>query len=181
MIKEVIVVEGRDDEAAVKAAVDAETIATHGYGIAKSTWDLLAMAYRERGLIIFTDPDFAGEKIRTRIAQKFPASKHAYLPREQADCQGDIGIENGSPQHIREALEKARCTSQVREIIFRQEEMMAYGLAGVADAAKNRDKLGKALGIGYGNAKVFFNRLNQYGVTRQEFIEAWKNYIHQQR
>lgn len=180
MIKEVIVVEGRDDEAAVKAAVEAETIATHGYGISKSTWDLLAKAYRERGLIIFTDPDFAGEKIRTRVAQKFPKSKHAYLPREQAESSGDIGIENGSPQHIQEALKKSRCTSHVNTILFHQEEMMTYGLTGVADAARNRDMLGKALGIGYGNAKVFLNRLNQYGVTRQEFIEAWKNYIHQQ-
>jgi len=28
------------------------------------------------------------------------------------------------------------------------------------------------LGIGYGNGKVFLNRLNQYGIERQEFIDA---------
>jgi ribonuclease M5 len=32
MIKEVVIVEGRDDEAAVKRAAEAETIATHGFG-----------------------------------------------------------------------------------------------------------------------------------------------------
>ena len=38
-IKEIIVVEGRDDESAVKAALpDAEIIVTHGYGIGDGTW-----------------------------------------------------------------------------------------------------------------------------------------------
>ena len=36
-INEVIVVEGRDDTRAVKRAVDAETIETHGYGITAAT------------------------------------------------------------------------------------------------------------------------------------------------
>ena len=35
MIKEVIVVEGKDDISAVKKAVDAEVIATNGYGFPK--------------------------------------------------------------------------------------------------------------------------------------------------
>ncbi len=35
-----------------------------------------------------------------------------------------------------------------------------------------RDELGKILGIGYGNAKQFLNRLNNYGVNREEFEVA---------
>jgi ribonuclease M5 len=38
MIKEIIVVEGRDDEAAIKRAIEAETIATHGFGIKAETF-----------------------------------------------------------------------------------------------------------------------------------------------
>ena len=64
MIKEVIVVEGRDDEAAVKKAVDAEIITTHGYGISQKTYRRIEEAYERCGIIIFTDPDFAGENIR---------------------------------------------------------------------------------------------------------------------
>ncbi|MBR3050735.1 MAG: DUF4093 domain-containing protein, partial [Selenomonadaceae bacterium] len=32
-----------------------------------------------------------------------------------------------------------------------------------------------ALGIGFGNVKTFVRRLNNYGVTREEFLEALKN------
>ncbi|MGI6732312.1 MAG: ribonuclease M5 [Anaerovoracaceae bacterium] len=171
MIREVIVVEGRDDEAAVKRAVDAQTIATHGYGIKKQTIDLIKKAYRERGIIIFTDPDFAGEKIRAKLTERFPEAKQAYLPRTEAEKDGDIGIENATPENIREALSKARFATMKKEVIFTKEDMIKHGLVGVPGAAEKRDKLGKALGIGYGNSKVFLNRLNQFGVTRQEFEE----------
>ena len=161
MIREVIVVEGRDDEAAVKRAVDAETIATHGYGISRKTFDLIAKAYTERGIIIFTDPDFAGDQIRKRLSARFPDGKHAFLPRE-----------NASPEDIRAALEKIRHSIADRRCEFALQDLFELGLAGVAGSAECRDRLGKLLGIGYGNTKVFLNRLNQYGVERNELLEA---------
>lgn len=63
-IKEIIVVEGRDDAAAVRRAIDADVIAIHGFGIDRETWTELELAYKKRGLIILTDPDHAGEQIR---------------------------------------------------------------------------------------------------------------------
>lgn len=172
MIKEIIVVEGRDDEAAVKRAVEAETIATHGFGIREETFARIEKAYKERGIIIFTDPDHAGETIRKRLSERFPEGKHAFLPREEATKDGDIGIENAGPDSIREALDRARAAIFDKRLEFKQEDMLKYGLAGVSGAAEKRDKLGKLLGIGYGNSKVFLNRLNQYGIERQEFIKA---------
>jgi ribonuclease M5 len=172
MIKEIIVVEGRDDEAAVKRAVDAETIATHGFGIREETFARIEKAYQDRGIIIFTDPDHAGEKIRKRLSERFPEGKHAFLPREEATKDGDIGIENASPDSIREALAMARPVIIAKRLEFNQEDMLEYGLVGVPGAAEKRDKLGKLLGIGYGNSKVFLNRLNQYGIERQEFVTA---------
>ena len=39
-------------------------------------------------------------------------------------------------------------------------------------SSHRRDELGKILGIGYGNAKQFLSRLNNYGVSREEFEQA---------
>ena len=52
------------------------------------------------------------------------------------------------------------------------DDMMTAGLVGQADSSQRRDKLGKALGIGYGNGKIFLQRLNKFGVTREEFERA---------
>ncbi len=172
MIKEIIVVEGRDDEAAVKRAVEAETIATHGYGISRQTYERIDKAHKERGLIIFTDPDHAGDKIRRKLTEKYPDSKQAFLKREDAKCGEDIGIENAKPEAIIEALSKAKASKiQINEE-FEYEDMIIYGLAGTDSSSQRRDYLGKELGIGYGNAKVFLNRLNQYGIKKSELETA---------
>lgn len=175
IIKEVIVVEGRDDIDAVKKAVDAELIAVGGFGINKTVIDRIKEAQKRKGVIVLTDPDFAGEKIRKKIAQEVPGCKHAFLPREEAKKDGDIGIENASPESIIKALNKVRTESSNKRNEFGQVDLIRNNLIGNEDASYRRDKIGQILGIGYGNAKQFLSRLNNYGVTREEFIEAVKS------
>jgi ribonuclease M5 len=170
-LKEIIVVEGRDDEAAINRAIEADTIATHGFGIRKETWDLIDKAYKERGIIIFTDPDFSGEEIRKKLNARFPNSKNAYLGVEEATKKGNIGIENASPENIISALDLARCTIIEKRQEFTLEDLRNYGLSGEQGSAEKRTKLGKLLGIGYGNSNAFLKKLNQFGISRQEFIE----------
>ncbi|WP_053954859.1 ribonuclease M5 [Inediibacterium massiliense] len=174
MIKEVIVVEGRDDEIAVKAAVDAEIIITHGFGIKENTFKRIELASERKGVIIFTDPDHAGETIRKRIDQRIPGCKHAFLPREEATKNGDIGIENASAESIIEALSKVRSKSEEKRNEFKQIDLIRNDLIGSNQASERRDKIGKILGIGYANAKQFLSRLNNYAITRDEFEEALK-------
>ncbi len=171
-IYEIIVVEGRDDEAALKRAVDAEIITTHGYGINQGTFDKIQKAYEAKGIIIFTDPDLAGERIRKRLAERFPNAKHAYLAKEAALKDGDIGVENATPESIISALEKCRCIFTAASNLFSMEDLVQNDLVGISEAGIRRDKLGAALGIGYGNAKTFLSRLNHYGITKKEFDTA---------
>lgn len=170
-IKEIIIVEGRDDTAAVKRAVDAQTIETHGFGIRKETWRLIEKAYHEKGIIIFTDPDYAGNEIRRKLTQRFPAAGQAYLSKKDALRDNDIGIENADPDSILHALEKAHYTLEEKREEFTMEDMIRYGLTADPKARERRDRLGKALGIGYGNSRAFLNRLNQYGISREDFLK----------
>ena len=55
---------------------------------------------------------------------------------------------------------------------FSQVDLVVNGLIGNEDASHRRDTVGQILGIGYGNAKQFLNRLNNYGVSREEFNKA---------
>lgn len=107
-IKEAIIVEGRDDEARVKQSIDAMIIVTHGFGIKEETWTLIDKAYREKGVIIFTDPDHAGEMIRRKIEKRCPKALHANLSREKARKNKDIGVENARPQDVLTAILSAK-------------------------------------------------------------------------
>lgn len=172
MIKEVVVVEGRDDITAVKRALDCELIATGGFGFPKGVMERIKTAQEKKGVIIFTDPDFAGEKIRKKISDEIPGCKHAFLPREEAMKNGDIGIENASPESILSALSKVRTEEVKKEKIFTNSDLLSNGLIGNDNSSYKRDILGRILGIGYGNSKQFLNRLNNYGVSREEFNQA---------
>lgn len=171
ILKEVIVVEGRDDQTAVNRAIEADTIATHGYGIRKETWELMEKGYSERGLIIFTDPDFSGEEIRKKLNKRFPNAKNAYLGVEEATKKGNVGIENATEESIIKALESARYTLMEKRQEFTMEDLRKYGLSGEPRSSEKRTKLGKSLGIGYGNSQTFLKKLNQFGVSRQEFLD----------
>lgn len=172
MIKEVIVVEGRDDYLAVKRAVDAEIIITGGYSFPRGTIERIKLACERKGVVIFTDPDYAGERIRKTITSKVPGCRHAFLPVECASKDGDIGIENASPEDIMDALKCARAESIEKREEFHISDLMENGLLGLPDSGVKRDRIGRILGIGHSNAKQFLSRLNNYGISREEFIEA---------
>lgn len=172
MIKEVIVVEGRDDTVAVQRAVDADTIETHGFGISEDTWKLLEHAYQTRGLIILTDPDHAGEKIRERISEKFPDAKHAYLDRGKALKGNDIGVENAKEKDIVEAFHKTHSTICCKKETLSRQDLLRLGLDGEANSRKRREKAGSVLGIGSGSAKRFLKKINCFGITVEELEKA---------
>ncbi len=172
MIKEVIVVEGKSDIAAVRRAVDAEVIETGGFALNAATMEKITAAYNKRGIILLTDPDHAGERIRKKLTKAFPLAAQAFIPLVDATGNGDIGVEQASIEAIRAALGKVRTHVQAKRQEFSLQDLYGCGLAGEGSSAIKRAKLGKILGIGYGNAKQFLSRLNNYGVEKAEFLTA---------
>lgn len=196
-IKEAIVVEGRDDTLAVSKAVDAIIIETHGFGLSDKTWKILDKAYRERGLIILTDPDHGGKSIRRKILNRFPGSKEAFVSTEKASKKGDVGIENAAPDDIWEALSKARASlapssgERTKERYKNSYEeshkeqykdthkegydmslLVKWNLVGESNSRKRREVFCDNLGIGYSNAKGLLKKLNQYEINQEEIASA---------
>ena len=172
-IKEAIVVEGRDDADVVSRAFDTLIICTHGFGIKRETWELIEKAHREKGIIILTDPDFSGEEIRRRLTARFPDAGQAYMPRDAAIRDDDIGVENASPEDVAEAIEKAHCsTAETGGDAVTAEDLEHAGLAGAEGSARMRELVAAELGIGYGNGKTFLKKLNAFGITGKELERA---------
>ncbi|SMB86849.1 RNAse M5 [Desulfonispora thiosulfatigenes DSM 11270] len=170
MIKEVIVVEGKDDIQAVKRAVDAQMICTSGMGITKDTIIKIQRASERCGIIILTDPDYPGERIRSIISQKVKNCKQAYVTKSQARCKktGKIGVEYANPEDIIKALEGAKAEHKTYEVVFTEFDLMQWNLVGPPAGNKRREKLGNILGIGKTNAKQFLRRLNAYDISKEE-------------
>ena len=157
------------DVLAVGRAVEADCIITDGFRLSPRTVASIGDAYKRRGIIILTDPDPAGERIRRFLSKKFPEAKHAFVPKEEATANDDIGVEQASPDAIRTALEKVRTLDWNPVDHFSAADLIAAGLSGGDGASERRARLGARLGVGFANAKTFLKRLNHYGVTREEF------------
>lgn len=175
-LKEIIVVEGKSDTIAIKRAVDADTIETNGSAIGDDVLKQIGLALERRGVIIFTDPDYPGQRIRHLISEKYPGCKHAFLPKNKARAKNDddIGIENAKPEDIRLALLSVReeGTDHFKEQIT-VDELVDAGLIAGPLAKKRREKLSERLNIGHVNGKQLYKRLVKFRITKEEFTTAY--------
>ena len=174
-IKEVIVVEGKDDTKRIHLAVDADTFETNGSALSAADIDQLKLLQQKRGLIVFTDPDFNGERLRKMISKAIPGVKHAFIRRDQgvpSVSGGSLGVEHASPAVIRDALSQVYTEEPAAAPLFSARDLQLAGLAGGPAARQRRERLGQELGIGYGNAKQVLARLNRFRISRAQFAAA---------
>ena len=178
-IREAIVVEGRYDKNTLSQVVDAVILETSGFGVFKDgeKLTLLRRLARERGLIIFTDPDGAGFVIRNFLKGAIPPEqvKHAYIPdiygkerRKRAPGkEGKLGVEGVSPEVLLRALEQAGATFLDEDAPapaagdLTAADLFALGLTGRPDSAARRQALLKKLGFPeHMNTKALLTVLN---------------------
>jgi len=178
-IKEIIVVEGRDDVRAIKAAVDAECITTSGLGLNDEIMKTIKNGAEKKGIIIFTDPDFPGDKIRKMVKAQVPDAKEAFLKREDAlnPKTGKFGIEFASPKAIIKALKAAKSTVNSVEEEYTWEDIISYGLTGKPYSRALRTYLSNYFVIGHANGKQFLKKINAFDIKRSELEEKIKEWL----
>lgn len=175
-IKEIIVVEGKDDTVKIKAAVNADTIETNGSAINQETLERIRHAKEKRGVIIFTDPDYPGQRIRSLIEQAVPGCKHAFLTKEKARAKHpegkSLGIEHATVDAIRQALQGVYELGEESASDITQDDLLAYGLVGGVGSSHRRKRIGELLRIGDTNGKQLLKRLKMFQITRIQLENA---------
>ncbi|TDL30434.1 ribonuclease M5 [Jeotgalibacillus sp. S-D1] len=182
-IKEIIVVEGRDDTTAVKRAVDADTIETNGSAVPDSVLESIQHAQLKRGVIILTDPDYPGQRIRQIVQDYVPGCKHAFIDRQDALRKKGrgLGVEHASPGIIREALKHAHTMAEAPLEQISKQDLIEAGLVGGPKAKSRREALGIRLNIGYANGKQLYNRLLMFQISQDEFIREMSRILQEEQ
>ncbi len=179
-IIETIVVEGRNDVQAVSRAVEANFIITSGFGVTEDILKQIRTAKETTGVVVLTDPDYMGERIREILNRKIPGLKHAYISRREGWDKGDIVVEIATPESIRKALMNAKLQHVDRQETGGQKsedrltaaELYGYGLSGAGGSDRLRELVAERLNLGSCNSKQFIHRVNTYGITRDELEDA---------
>ena len=158
-IKEIIVVEGKYDEIAIRQICDATVLQTRGFKIFKDTelktW--IKSLAEKRGIIILTDSDESGFKIRQHIESFVDKKyiKNAYIPtiegkekrKEKPSSEGLLGVEGVSKEVLLKTLERVSTVlseSDGREKITKA-DLYENGICGKENSVENKRKLLKKL------------------------------------
>lgn len=159
-LREAVIVEGKYDKIKLASVVDAVIIVTNGFGIFKDAEKLALIRYyaEKTGIIILTDSDSAGRKIRGFIkgAVGGGSVKNVYIPdifgkekrKVKASAEGKLGVEGIDVRTLTEAFEKAGITaSDAPEHDITKLTLFELGLSGGAVSSQLRRRLQASLGL----------------------------------
>lgn len=163
----VLVVEGKYDAARLSHLTDAMILLTDGFGIYKDKkrQQLFKTLAKKSGLILFTDSDAAGFRIRTYITNLVGAENvvQAYVPaihgkekrKPQPGKEGLLGVEGVEDSIVLQALKDALGPEAVplgtaaepkgRPITYT--DLYTWGLSGTPGSAERKYALLNALGL----------------------------------
>jgi ribonuclease M5 len=171
IINEVVVVEGYHDLAKLKEVFqNIDVVITNGSEISEDTLNELKILNQKRGLILFLDPDYQGERIRRLINEHVGETKHAFL--KKIDCisknKKKIGIEHASKQTIINAFINIKSTNNIKMSKLNNNDLLHMNLIGTKLAKQNRKILCEELGIGLCNGKTLLKKLNMFNISLED-------------
>lgn len=172
----IIVVEGRSDTNKLgEVFPKINTFETSGLGLTPDMLDELGVISDKNNaeIVIFTDPDVPGEKIRSLVLKRFPEARNAYLPQIQSISKNrkKVGIEHARKENIIRALSNLKVSNPNAKEEYTLVELIDLG---IYKNKEKRNKFAKILGIAEGNNKKILKQLNNYGIPREKIIQAIK-------
>lgn len=189
-IKETIVVEGKYDKIRLSSLFDANIIQTDGFMIFKNKEmiRLLSRLADETGLIILTDSDSAGFKIRNYIKSCLSGKnvKHAFIPslsgkekrKEKPGKEGLLGVEGMRDEQLLKALlDVGYETTKEKEKITKS-DFFVMGLSGQGNSKELREKLADYLALPRRlSSNMLLDVINSL-YTKEKFIELFNEFLH---
>lgn len=186
-LKQAVIVEGKYDKIKLSSLLDATIIETDGFKIFsnREKIELLRILAKKCGIIIMTDSDFAGFKIRNYLKNIITDGDitDVYIPeiigkekrKARPSKEGFLGVEGVSLSVISDALERAgvkgfskgekKCDPVTKYDLY------SLGLCGGKNSKEKRTKLLFALNLpSHLSANNLLNILSSL-YTRQEFLD----------
>lgn len=182
-----VIVEGKYDKARLSTVIDSLIVTTDGFGIfnSKEKQIFIKRIAEGKGIIILTDSDAAGFKIRNFLKNIIPENRitHAYIPdiygkekrKEAPSKEGKLGVEGIDNSILESALLNTGLFSQKLNETPSKEITVAHlfeaGLTGTANSAEKRRSFLQKEGLPARlTGKNLLSVLNSF-YTYEEFIK----------
>ena len=173
MERSLIVCEGIHDEERIKKVYpNAFCVITNGSEISRETLLMIKEYSKTHKIIIFTDPDSPGERIRHKVLEVVPNASEAFLPKKICISKNHkkVGIEHAPLEDIKEALNQY-IDKDIEQGSLTNADMLDLGLNGNSNASRLREQIANKLNIGRPNAKTFLKRINALNISKDKLLE----------
>ncbi len=158
-INEILLVEGKYDKIKLQSVTDANIVTLDGFSVFSDEEKIIALRAlaEKRGLLVLTDSDAAGFKLRAFINGRIPKEKvkHAYIPdvfgkekrKQIASKEGKLGVEGIDTAVLTEILAPFAAEGLQPLQSLTKADLYADGLAGRPDSAQRRRAFAVAAGL----------------------------------
>lgn len=170
-----IVVEGKTDLDLLSQFLDCEIITTNGSEISRKTIDYIKEIKKRKKVVVLTDPDAPGKRIRDILNENIEGLDNAYLPKDKCIKKHKVGVAECDKETILEALEHLiPGDTSSAESDLTQSDLLEFGLVGGPDSSSKREDLEKRLHLGHTNGKTLLKRLHSLGISRKELEKIYE-------
>lgn len=177
MRPQVIVVEGKNDREKIQSIFEhAIVITTNGSAIDKHSLEMLIKLDETHDIILFLDPDHAGERIRRILSKTLKNVYHAFIKSDIAYSKNHtkVGVEHAKNEDIILSLKCIRPNKVVSTSDVTYSFLFESGLMGKKHSKILRNHISEHFNLGSPNGKTFYQRVKMFNIMKSEILEVLK-------
>jgi ribonuclease M5 len=171
----VFVVEGKNDAFKLESVLNNPlVITTNGSAIDEESVMLLKKLDDTHDIVLFLDPDHAGDRIRRLVSKELNHVFHAFMSKDVSMSKNmkKVGVEHASKEDILDALKHLKMVHHTSTSDVTHAFLHHHHLIGHPESKAFRFDVCQRLGIGSTNGKTLYHRLHMFGINQDALLEV---------
>ena len=173
-IDAVIVVEGKTDVLFLETFIKPiDFIITNGSEISKQTLSTIKEYSKKYKIVVLTDPDFPGKKIRDIVNENIDNCYNAFVKKEVSIKKNKVGVAESTKEEVLKSLQNLHIfskNSQNNEITLT--DLVNWGYLNI-NQKEFRDYISNKYNFDIVNTKRFIKRINLLNIPIKEELESY--------
>ena len=163
----ILVVEGKEDASYLSNYISSEIVVTNGFEISKETISYL----KNKKVIVLTDPDEAGTKIRNKLNQLLPNAINVEVDIRKCIRDTKNGVAECEINEVLTKLKPYSISKKSSESDITMSDLYELGLTNNKDL---REQVCLKLNLGKCNTKTMYKRLLNNNIKLKQLCEIMK-------
>lgn len=170
----ILVVEGKTDVSFLETFVEPiDFVITNGSEISNSTINLIKEYSIKYKIVILTDPDFPGKKIRDTINENVPGCYNAFVSKDKSIKKNKVGVAECDETEISKSLQNLHIFGKNEtNTCVTLADLVSWGYMEI-DQKNFRKYIANKYRFEESNTKRFLKRINLLNIPIKEEIENY--------